>query len=81
LKSIATTKAKIKKSLNKTIDTAVGNNVKALVEKHKYIILYSNDDNLSNIYLITFGEKHISVYADYLEWWNQLIMKKEEIFD
>jgi hypothetical protein len=81
LKSTAITRAKAKEPFNKAIDAAVGNNVKALVEKHKYIIPYSNDDNLSSVYLIAFGGKYISVYTDYLERWNQLIMKEKGILD
>jgi hypothetical protein len=81
LRSTVTTRVKVKEFFNKAIDTAVGNNVKALVKKYRYIIFYLNGDNLSNIYLIASGGKHISVYADHLERWNQLIMKKEKVFD
>jgi hypothetical protein len=81
LKSTAITKTKIKEPLNKTINAAVGNNVKALVEKHKYTIPHPNGDNPSNIYLIAPEEKYIPIYADHLERWNQLIIKKKEILD
>jgi hypothetical protein len=55
--------------------------MKAFVEKYRYIIPYSNGGNLNSIYLIAPGEKYIPIYADYLERWNQLIMKKKRVFD
>jgi hypothetical protein len=81
LRSIVTTRAKAKKSFNKVIDAAVGNNVKALVEKYRCIISHSNDDNPSSVCLIAPEGKYISVYTDYLGRWNQLIMKGEGILD
>jgi hypothetical protein len=74
-------RAKVKESLNKIIDAAVGNNMKALVKKYRCIIPHSNDGNLSNVCLIAPGRKHISIYINYLGRWNQLIMKGERILD
>jgi hypothetical protein len=81
LKSTVIIKTKIKKSLNKIIDAAVGNNIKTLVEKYKCTIPHSNDDNPNNICLIAPGEKYISIYINYLKRWNQLIIKEKKILD
>jgi hypothetical protein len=81
LKFTVITKVKAKEFLNKIIDAVVGNNIKALVKKYRYIISYSNGNNLSSIYLIAPEGKYISVYADHLERWNQLIIKEKRVFD